>query len=153
MSKKMLAALAVAAMIGGCASPTVVDRQKLGDETLSCAQLEAEIKEAERYKEAAAKEKGVTGTNVAAALFFWPAMLATHSNANEAIAAADNRKEHLMGIYNKQGCSADAATASTQKLTPAQAQESLEKLTDMKNKGLITQEEFDAKRAAIVEAI
>ena len=45
--------------------------------------------EAERFKVDAQKEKGMTGTNVAAVIFFWPAMIGTYSNANEAISAAE----------------------------------------------------------------
>ena len=40
----------------------------------------------------------MTGTNVAAVIFFWPAMIGTYSNANEAIAAADSRKIYLTSL-------------------------------------------------------
>ena len=50
------------------------------------------------------KEKGVTGTNVAAAIFFWPAMFVTYGNANDAIDAAKDRKDYLIRLADKKGC-------------------------------------------------
>lgn len=72
-------------------------------------QLEMEMSEADRFREAAEKEKGMTGQRnvVAAVLFFWPAMIGTYSNANQAMAAADTRKAHLMGIYLPKKCGAE----------------------------------------------
>ena len=62
------------------------------------------LAEAENFEKQARKEKGVTGTNVAAAVFFWPAMLVTYSNAEEAIDAAENRKKRLVSIGESKGC-------------------------------------------------
>ncbi|MGL4230542.1 MAG: hypothetical protein ACRDAM_07200 [Casimicrobium sp.] len=97
-------ASAALSLVAGCASPTVVQREKIGDEQLSCEQLRFEIGEAERYKREAEKEKGVTGTNVAAALFFWPAIAGTYMNANDAIRAAEDRRSRLVNIYNTKRC-------------------------------------------------
>jgi hypothetical protein len=96
--------LTSALILGGCATPHVVEKEKLSDEKLSCAELRAEIKEAERYKEEARKERGVTGTNVAAVLFFLPGLAATYVNTEDAIRAAEARKEHLMEIYKQKRC-------------------------------------------------
>ena len=82
-------------MLGGCATPTVVQTVKPGDFELSCAQLQNEYSDAQRYREEADREKGVTGGNFVRALFFWPAILGTASNANEAIAAADIHAEQV----------------------------------------------------------
>lgn len=60
--------------------------------------------ETDQFEAKARKEKGVTGTNVAAALLFWPAMIATYQNANEAIEAAQKRKSKLTDLYNQKGC-------------------------------------------------
>lgn len=88
----------------GCATPTVVKSVKPGDTGLSCAQLQNESSEAQQLKEAAQKEKGMTGGNVARALLFWPAILGTASNANEAIAAADTRMSHLANVMAQKQC-------------------------------------------------
>jgi hypothetical protein len=87
----------------GCASPTVVQSVKPGDGGLSCAQLQNEFADADKFRKDAEAEKGVTGGNVAR-LLFWPAIIGTTMNANEAIAAADNRKVHLANLMNQNKC-------------------------------------------------
>ena len=92
------------ALLSACATPTVVQAVKPGDNGLSCAQLQNEYVDAERFRSEADKEKAVTGGNVVRALFFWPAILGTAANANEAIAAADTRKVHLANQMNQKNC-------------------------------------------------
>ena len=94
-------------VVVGCASPTVVQSVKPGDAGLSCAQLQNEYADAERFKKEAAAEKGVTGGNVARVLF-WPAIIGTYMNANEAIAAADNRMVNLNNLMSKANCQTSA---------------------------------------------
>lgn len=96
--------MTTAILLAGCATPTVVEVSRPQDSRLSCQELENEIAEAERFRRDAEKEKGVTGTNVAAALFFWPAMLGTYKNVGDAVDAANDRKRHLTDIYNDKGC-------------------------------------------------
>ena len=96
---KWIAVAGVAATVTACASPEVVDTK------LSCMQLVAEIQEATEFERKAQKEKGVAGTNVAAAVIFWPAIIGTYYNANEAIDAAKERKEYLVELSTKKGCS------------------------------------------------
>lgn len=104
MPQKALLTTALVAALYGCASPTVVQSVKAGDAGLTCPQLQNEYQDAERFKSEADKEKGLTGGNVARALFFWPAILGSYSNANEAIAAADNRRVHLANLMNQKNC-------------------------------------------------
>ena len=101
--KKIYLPLALAGLLSACASPTVVQTMKPGDTGLSCAQLQNEFSDAERYKKEAEGEKGVTGGNTAR-LLFWPAIVGTYMNANEAIAAAENRKVHLTNLMVQQKC-------------------------------------------------
>ena len=101
--KKTISSVCVAALISACASPTVVQSTKPGDAGLSCAQLQNEYSDADRYKKEAEGEKGVTGGNTAR-LLFWPAIVGTYMNANEAIAAAESRKVHLTNLMNQQKC-------------------------------------------------
>jgi len=81
---KWIAVASVAATITACASPEVVDTKQMGDNKLSCMQLVAEIQEATEFERKAQKEKGVTGTNVA---------------------AAKERKEYLVELSMEKGCS------------------------------------------------
>ena len=81
---KWIAVASVAATITACASPEVVDTKQMGDNKLSCMQLVAGIQEATEFERKAQKEKGVTGTNVA---------------------AAKERKEYLVELSMEKGCS------------------------------------------------
>jgi ABC-type oligopeptide transport system substrate-binding subunit len=93
-----------ALVLAGCASPTVVAVKKTGDSSLNCEQLKIAIDEANEFELNARKERKVTGTNVAAALLFWPALLATYSNTEEAINAAKERKVFLTKIADEKMC-------------------------------------------------
>ena len=79
-----IAVAGVAATVTACASPEVVDTKQMGDTKLSCMQLIAEIQETTEFERKAQKEKGVTGTNVA---------------------AAKERKEYLVELSMEKGCS------------------------------------------------
>jgi len=95
--------LILVSLISACASPTVVQTVKPGDMGLTCAQLQNEFSDAERFKKEADAEKGVTGGNVAR-LLFWPAIVGTTMNANEAISAAESRKVHLTNVMMQNKC-------------------------------------------------
>ena len=97
-------AIAVVATLAGCATPTVTQVVKPGDTGLSCSQIQNEYSDVQRLKKEADAEKSVTGGNVVRALFFWPAIIGTAMNANEAIAAADNRTVHLTNLMMQQKC-------------------------------------------------
>ena len=103
---KKSAALGALFMLGACATPEVVNTRQVGDERLSCAELKQAIFEAEDFKNAARKEKGVTSKNVAAYLVFWPALLVNYSNAEEAEQAANDRIRNLTRIADAKRCPA-----------------------------------------------
>ena len=102
----VLAATATAAFLGGCASPTVVESKQSNDRMMSCDALKTAYGEAKDFESKARKERGVTGTNVAAAIFFWPAMLGTYKNTEDAIEAAKERQKHLESIAAEKKCPA-----------------------------------------------
>ncbi len=106
MKKKTMAFMPIIAAfaLAGCATPHVVEETKTSDKDLSCTSLQSEIDEAKRFEQQAREEKGFTGTNVAAGLLFWPAIIGTYANANEAIEAAQERQEHLLKIFNEKDC-------------------------------------------------
>ena len=95
-----------AAFLGGCATPTVVESKQSNDRMMSCAALKTAFGEAKDFESKARKERGVTGTNVAAAIFFWPAMLGTYKNTEDAIEAAKERQKHLETIATERKCPA-----------------------------------------------
>lgn len=102
--KKVLVILCMFSMVTACANPDVVDERKIGDANLTCSEIKNEIEEADKFEAEAREEKGVTGKNVAAALLFWPALLVSYSNVEEAIDAARDRKEHLLKLADKKSC-------------------------------------------------
>lgn len=101
---KLLTVIASAILLTGCATPTVVETRKSGDLQLTCDQIKLEIAEAERFDKEARKERTVTGTNVAAAIFFWPALLGTYSNTEQAINAAKERRDNMFKLADSKGC-------------------------------------------------
>ena len=92
------------ALMSACSTPKVIDATKLSDRDLSCEALKDEYKQAGQAKKDAEDVKGVTGTNTMAALFWLPGIIATYSNANEAIAAADTRMVRLTDLMDKKNC-------------------------------------------------
>ena len=148
-------------LLCACATPTVVQSVKPGDYGLSCAQLQNEYSDAERFRAEADAEKSVTGGNVVRALLFWPAILGTASNANEAIAAADTRKVSLASIMNQKNCGtpitpvfvSNPASTPAQTATPNQQSTEVQ-LTELKrlfDANLITKEVYAERQKAILE--
>jgi hypothetical protein len=100
----ILAAAVTSALFAGCATPTVVESKQANDRTMSCDALKTSYAEAKDFETKARKERGVTGTNVAAAILFWPAMIGTYKNTEEAIDAAKDRQKHLESIAAEKKC-------------------------------------------------
>lgn len=59
---------------------------------------------AQKYEKDARSERGVTGTNAAAALFFLPGLLATYMNTEDAIKAARDRQDLVARLSVSKGC-------------------------------------------------
>lgn len=113
MGRNLRAALVFSAgIVAGCASPEVVDVTRTSDLEMTCKELETSIADAEGFRQAAQEEKGATGTNVAAAIFFWPALLVTYNNIDEATEAAEERKTRLADLYENKGCAGGAVVAA-----------------------------------------
>ena len=105
MSKaKIILSVAAIALLSACASPTVVQQRQAYDADMNCVQLKEAYAEAQDFEAKARKERGVTGTNVAAAVFFWPAMIGTYKNTEDAIEAAKKRQSHLEKIAENKQC-------------------------------------------------
>lgn len=96
-------------LLAGCANPDVVRVEQPKDYKLSCTELEREMDKTSRFKEEAQDERGVTGKNTAAVLLFWPALVGTYMNTDEAIDAAEDREAHLMAIYREKGCAGNVS--------------------------------------------
>ena len=112
MNIKVIALITCMALgMVGCANPHVVDTRQLGDKKLSCGEIEDQIDEADRFEQQARSERKITGRNVAAAVLFWPALLGTYVNTEDAIDAAKERKHYLRNLYEKNSCSTPKRTS------------------------------------------
>jgi hypothetical protein len=136
------ATLTAAAFLVGCASPTVVQEKQVGDRNLNCPQLTAAIEEAKDFEGKARGERKATGTNVAAAIFFWPGLIATYSNTEDAINAAKERQNHLTKIYQDKNC--DSQTPGEANTGGVEAK--LLELKTLHGKGLLSETEYEASR-------
>jgi len=104
MKKRLILSIFFLSLVGGCSTPRVIEATRLSDKDLSCESLKEEYQYAEQAKKEAEDVKGVNGTNTAAAIFFPVGIIATYSNANEAIAAADTRMMRLSNLMDKKNC-------------------------------------------------
>ena len=136
---RFLPSLFLISLVAACASPDVVDIKRVTDDNLSCEQIIAAIDEAKEFEAEARGERTVTGTNVAAAIFFWPGLAATYVNTEEAIDAAKDRQKHLEKIYETKNC-------STGKVSDAPIRKQLEELKGLFDSGLITKQEYESAR-------
>ena len=105
MKKALVVVGVLAILLQGCATPHVVQTKKVSDVNLSCQQILNEITEADDFEQKARAERKVTGKNVAAAVLFWPALIGTYSNTEEAIDAAKERRTNLTNLYGQKKCS------------------------------------------------
>lgn len=102
---KTISALALVGVLAGCASPAVVSEKSDKDTIMSCGQMVTEQQKIAEFKEKVRGERGVTGTNVAAAVFFWPALIGTAMNTGDAMDAATARSQHLDKMMASKQCS------------------------------------------------
>jgi hypothetical protein len=104
MRLRTLIFLLATSFLYGCASPKVVATKQVGDENMNCVDLKKAYEEALDFENKARKEREITGTNVAAAVIFWPALLGTYSNSKDAIEAAKERANYLTKIAESKNC-------------------------------------------------
>jgi len=132
----------IALALVGCASPEIIQEKQLSDSSLSCSGLSAAIEEARAFEIKARAERGVTGTNAAAVVFFWPALLATYSNTESAITAAQSRQSLLLKQYEAKKCDTDNLK-STQ---TSPLEQNLLELKSLFERGLLSEDEYAAAR-------
>lgn len=100
---KLALGVATIAVLAACA-PTVQSYDPFNDSRLTCDELAVEISKTRSLKAEAESNKGLSGQNVAWALFFWPAIFANEANNSDAIRAADERLHYLYGYYREKDC-------------------------------------------------
>ena len=92
------------AMVSGCATSQKIQAIAAGDNKLTCEQLKQELAKLEESSESVESKKGMTGTNVASFLFWWPGLAYTYYDAGQAEELISERKSHLTNLYNDKDC-------------------------------------------------
>ena len=158
MKKLLVILLTGFVFLNSCAKPTVVDSVMPGDEELNCGGLKNAVAEAQRFIRDAESVKGGTGENITRGIFFWPAIVQSYSNANEAIAAANSRKVHLFNIMNDRKCKGVGelvvqTTTILQEETKSSKEnlaQELRDLAELHKSGILTDEEFSKAKSKIL---
>ena len=104
-SVKMLAITSVmVGVLASCATSEKIAAVQIGDSQLSCNALKEESAKLDKAEQQINDKKGVTGTNVAAALFWLPGLIYTYYDASDATRLLNERRSHLNALYNQKGC-------------------------------------------------
>lgn len=111
------AALCAGLALTACTTTEKVSVMQPGDRMLTCAQLKEEFAKLDAIKRDADSDKGVNTANVAAVLLFWPAAAGNYLNARDAQQLVEQRRMHLMPIYNEKQCD-NPANASVKLSVP-----------------------------------
>ena len=99
-----IATMTSSVILAGCATSQKIQVVQPGDPNLSCAALKDEIGKLDKAQAEIDSKKGMTGTNVAAALFWLPGLAYTYYDAGEAQRLITDRKSGLTTIYNNKKC-------------------------------------------------
>ena len=98
-----IASLALFATLAACA-PSVQGYDPQLDARLSCSEIEYELQKTRSARSEAQDNRGVSGQNVAWALFFWPGIIGNEISNADAIQAADDRIFYLSNLYDEKNC-------------------------------------------------
>jgi hypothetical protein len=102
-STAMVAAV-VSGLLFGCATSQKVQVVQPGDQNLSCHAITEELAKLDKTQAEIDSKKGVTGTNVAAALLWVPGLAYTYYDAGEATRLVSDRRSALTSVYNNKNC-------------------------------------------------
>lgn len=92
--------LALSVSVSGCAISPKAQTTKIGDNELTKEAIVKELAELDRIEKKIEGNKGFTGKNAAALVFFWPALAYTYIDANDAQKKVDQRRNYLNNLYN-----------------------------------------------------
>ena len=100
----VLVTVAASSLLVGCATSEKVQVVQPGDQNLSCNAIKEEFARLDKAQADIDSKKGVTGTNVAAALLWLPGLAYTYYDAGEATRLISDRRSALTAIYNSKNC-------------------------------------------------
>ena len=102
---KIYAATLIGALaLGGCATTQKVQVSQIGDVSLTCHQIKERLGDLDKAQADVDSKKGVTGTNVAGALFWLPGLAYTYYDAGQATDKISQRRSHLSDIFMQKKC-------------------------------------------------
>jgi hypothetical protein len=99
----VLGAFAILAL-AACATSSKIQAVQSGDDKLSCQAIDGELRKLDASLADIDNKKGVTGTNVASALFWLPGLAYTYYDAGEASRLIYERRSHLSALRNDKDC-------------------------------------------------
>ncbi len=108
---KSIAVVLALLLVTACATSPKTQVVQMGDNELSRNQILAEMQKLDKSEREIAKNKGVTGTNVASFLFWMPGLAYTYYDASEASKLIEQRRSHLTQIFNEKFGSSPSASA------------------------------------------
>ncbi|MBS0286621.1 MAG: hypothetical protein JSR17_04955 [Proteobacteria bacterium] len=99
VSKILLAGSIV--LLSACSTSPKTQVVQMGDNSLSEQQILNELARLDKTEKEINSKKGVTGTNVASFLLWWPGLAYTYYDASEAQKLIEQRRSHLTALYNQ----------------------------------------------------
>jgi len=90
--------------ISACSHTEKVATVKPTDSKMSCDEINTEFADLESVMKEAKKNKGASGANIAAAVFFWPAAVGNYVDAKDAEELVEERRENLTKLAESKGC-------------------------------------------------
>ena len=142
-------------LLNSCAKPTVVNVTLPKDNELNCEKLEDALADAQAFRKKAIGATGATVDNQLRGLLFWPALMMTYANAQEAIIAASERSVHLINIMQKKNCkNLDSIILEVQTTHRVQTlkdlSEAYKNLNELYKSGALTDSEFITQKKKIL---
>ena len=142
-------------LLNSCAKPTVVNVALPKDNELNCEKLEDALADAQEFRNKAYRATGATVDNQLRGLLFWPALMMTYANAQEAIIAASERSVHLINIMQKKNCkNLDSILLEVQTTFRVQTlkdlNEAYKSLNELYKSGALTEREFITQKKKIL---
>jgi hypothetical protein len=103
--------------LNGCATSEKIQSVQIGDNDLSCKEIQAEMKKLDDSQAQVESKKGATGTNVAAAIAWLPGLAYTYYDAGQATDAINARRSHMAELFQSKNCKISKAVASAPDVT------------------------------------
>ena len=100
----VLASSLVLFSLTGCATSEKVQVSQISDRSLSCQKIKGEFDKLDKAQADIEGKKGVTETNVAAAVAWIPGLVYTYYDAGQATDKINERRSHLTDMFNAKQC-------------------------------------------------